>query len=163
MNAYLDIETTGLNPFTAELTVIGVGVEGNQEWQITQLVGDEISPTNLIRLVEKVEVLYTYNGENFDLPFIKAKLNLNLTEYCQHYDLMHECHQRNLYGGVKAVERQLGISRKMPEINGQMAVILWQKYKFNYDREALETLLAYNREDVLNLKKIKERLELNEI
>ena len=65
---------------------------------------------------------------------------------------------KNLYGGFKSVERQLGIDRKLKEINGYEAVKLWWRYVNDYDEDALKTLLEYNREDVINLKTLKEML-----
>jgi len=63
-----------------------------------------------------------------------------------------------LYGGFKAVERQLGIERQLTEVNGYEAVKLWWRYVDYFDLDALNTLLEYNKEDVLNLKVLKERL-----
>jgi uncharacterized protein len=63
-----------------------------------------------------------------------------------------------LRGGLKAVERKLGIVRKLPEVNGLEAIRLWWRYVENFDLEALETLLAYNKEDIVNLKTLKEIL-----
>jgi uncharacterized protein YprB with RNaseH-like and TPR domain len=37
-------------------------------------------------------------------------------------------------------------------------VRLWWRYVDSFDLKALDTLLAYNREDVVNLKALKERL-----
>ena len=56
------------------------------------------------------------------------------------------------------MERQLGIARKLTEVNGHEAVRLWWRYVDYYDLDALNTLLEYNKEDVLNLKTLKERL-----
>jgi hypothetical protein len=72
---------------------------------------------------------------------------------------MYSCWDRNLYGGLKAVERRLGIRRKLPGIDGMEAVRLWRRYRAAQDRKALRTLLEYNQEDVLNLKTL--RLMLN--
>jgi len=71
---------------------------------------------------------------------------------------MYDCWRNNLYGGFKAVERQLGIERQLRDINGYQAVILWWRYVNNYDEDALAILLEYNKEDVLNLKTLKEKL-----
>jgi len=35
---------------------------------------------------------------------------------------------------------------------------LWWRYRNDYDEDALATLLEYNKEDVINLKVLKERL-----
>lgn len=158
--AYLDIETTSLSPFTGELTVIGLFLEDSSDNGVIQLVGDKISSLRLIERIENIEMLYTYNGARFDLPFIKTKLNVSITEYCQHKDLMFACWQRNLYGGLKGVERQLGIKRKLPDIDGRIAVQLWHNYKRYGDNNSLARLLKYNEEDVLNLRVIRQKLNI---
>ena len=48
--------------------------------------------------------------------------------------------------------------RKLVEVDGRVAVRLWWRYVDSFDLEALDMLLAYNREDVVNLKELKERL-----
>lgn len=157
--AYLDIETTSLSPSDGDLTVIGLFLDQGKGQEVIQLVGDEISAAKLLEIMEKVKVLYTYNGERFDLPYIKGKLGVDLTKCCLHKDLMHDCWRRNLYGGLKAVERQLGIKRELAGIDGIMAVQLWHHYKYYGHQESLMTLLGYNREDVLNLKVLREKLQ----
>lgn len=157
--AYLDIETTSLDPASGDLTVIGFHRDDGDEQRMIQLVGDEISAARLLEALRQVQILYTYNGSQFDLPYIKAKLGVDLAKHCTHHDLMYDCWQRNLYGGLKAVERQLGIERKSAGIDGSMAVRLWLQYKFYGSREALTALLMYNREDVLNLKALRQKLK----
>lgn len=71
---------------------------------------------------------------------------------------MYDCWRCNLFGGFKAVEQQLGIPRQLKGITGWDAVMLWQRYQNHGDRDALVTLLQYNKEDVMNLKVLRERL-----
>ena len=55
-------------------------------------------------------------------------------------------------GGLKKIEPRFGIHRPK-EVNGMdgyMAVLLWQRYQRG-DQGALDLLLTYNREDVVNL------------
>ena len=158
--AYLDIETTSLSPSDGELTVVGIYLDEGQSGEFLQLVGSEISAAKLLEALEKVKTLYTYNGSRFDLPYMQAKLDVDLTQGCIHHDLMYDCWQRNLYGGLKEVERQLGIERKFTGIDGFMAVRLWLNYKLYDDEKALLTLLGYNREDVLNLKALRQKLKV---
>ena len=68
--------------------------------------------------------------------------------------------ENNLYGGFKAVEQQLGIPRRLRGIGGLEAVMLWLRYKNNGDQNALALLLQYNKEDVVNLKSLREKLNL---
>jgi len=159
VKAYLDIETTGLSPSSSELTVIGIHRENADGKETTQLVGDEISRSSLMEALQDVTVLYTYNGSRFDLPYINAKLKVDLTEHYRHEDLMYACWKRNLRGGLKSVERQLGIRRKLTDVDGWVAVQLWQNYINHDDEEALDKLLKYNEEDVVNLKTLREILE----
>ncbi|MFC1951735.1 ribonuclease H-like domain-containing protein [Chloroflexota bacterium] len=46
----------------------------------------------------------------------------------------------------------------MKDMNGYEAVRLWWKYVDSFDLEALNKLLEYNSEDVINLKTIKAKL-----
>jgi len=158
--AYLDVETTSLDPSKGNLTVIGLYLEEGNEQRIVQLVGSEISSSRLIQIMKKVKVLYTYNGKRFDLPYIKAKLAVDLTKYYTHKDLMYECWRRNLYGGFKEVERKLGIKRKLSGMDGRIAVQLWRNYELFNDRDSLATLLEYNEEDVLNLRVLRQKLKI---
>ncbi|MBC7338082.1 MAG: ribonuclease H-like domain-containing protein, partial [Clostridia bacterium] len=45
------------------------------------------------------------------------------------------------------------------DIDGKMAIILWEKYKRFKDFHSLKLLLEYNREDVCNLRILREKLE----
>jgi len=158
MEAYLDIETTGLSQYTSNITVIGIYKQTSQGYELIQLVGDGISSESVLQAIEGIDTLYTYNGARFDLPFIEAKLCISLQSLMDHQDLMHDCWRQNLYGGLKAVERRLHIARDTKDITGLEAISLWWRYIRQGDEAALRTLLAYNREDVVNLKELKERL-----
>jgi uncharacterized protein YprB with RNaseH-like and TPR domain len=72
---------------------------------------------------------------------------------------MYDCWRNNLYGGFKAVEQQLGITRRLTGIGGFEAVMLWWRYVNEGDRGALKLLLEYNREDVINLKVLRQSLD----
>ena len=56
------------------------------------------------------------------------------------------------------MEQQLGIRRQFQGITGWDAVLLWQRYQNYGDQNALELLLQYNKEDVVNLKVLREKL-----
>jgi len=158
IEAYLDIETTGLSASADEITVIGIHLCNGVDAKLIQLVGTEITDRNLLEALDNIQVIYTYNGSRFDLPFIRTRLWIDLEETFVHRDLMYDCWQHNLYGGFKAVERQLGIERKLTEVNGYEAIRLWWRYVNDYDKDALAILLEYNKEDVINLKALKEKL-----
>ncbi|MFC2056710.1 ribonuclease H-like domain-containing protein [Chloroflexota bacterium] len=154
--AYLDIETTGLSHTDCVVTVVGIYVCNGDDAKVTQLVGKDITTHSIFEVLDGVGKIYTYNGSRFDLPFIHGCLGINLAQIFPHHDLMYDCWQHNLYGGLKSVERQLGIGRRLTDMDGYKAVELWWKYVDFFDLEALNTLLEYNREDVVNLKTLKE-------
>jgi uncharacterized protein YprB with RNaseH-like and TPR domain len=55
-------------------------------------------------------------------------------------------------GGLKGCERKAGIDRgDLEGVDGYFAVSLWNEYQRNKNHKALETLLAYNIQDVVNL------------
>jgi len=158
--AYLDIETTGLSRYYADLTVIGVAVEAGRKLGLVQLTEEHLSRRQLLKALEGIDEIYTYNGSRFDLPFIKAKLAVDLNELFNHTDLMYNCWQKGLKGGLKVVEQILGIDRRLKEIDGRMAVQLWWSYVNDGDTDALKVLLEYNREDVLNLRVLRRILNV---
>ena len=139
--AYIDIETTGLSRYYCEITIIGIALE------------------KLLKTLKGVDEIYSYNGSRFDLPFIKAQLDIDLKDYFIHTDLMYDCWKQNLKGGLKAVEQKLNINRNTKGIDGFMAVKLWWDYINNNNRQSLKTLLEYNAEDIINLQTL--RLKLN--
>ncbi len=152
MKAYLDIETSLLG----EITVIGVY---RSDERFFQLVDDEVTGSNLMSILDGVETVYTYNGSRFDLPVIRAVLGVDLFQHFRSHDLMYDCWRNNLFGGLKRVEEQLGIPRQSKGIDGADAMYLWEKYKCLGDEKALNALLLYNRDDVLNLCVLESRLE----
>ena len=151
MDAYLDIETSYRN----EITVLGIYRE---DTGIYQLIWDEITPNKILEVLQEVKIIYTYNGSRFDLPVIAKRTGLNLVKRIKSHDLMYDCWKNNLYGGLKKVEKILGIKRNLPDIDGQKAMELWESYFCNKDKKALEILLKYNEEDIINLPVLKNKL-----
>jgi uncharacterized protein YprB with RNaseH-like and TPR domain len=157
-DAYLDIETTGLSAFFDYITVVGILRCDSGQEELIQLVGEEVTRGNLITALRDVKNIYTYNGARFDLRFISNALGIDLATEYYHRDLMYDCWQCKLFGGFKSVERQLGIHRRLAGVNGYEAVKLWWSYVKRGNEKALATLLEYNKEDVVNLKALKEKL-----
>jgi len=156
--AYLDVETTGLSWHYNELTVIGIGLEKGRRIEVIQLIENDLYDEKLVEILENVDEIYTYNGSRFDLPFINTRLGVDLKQCVKHTDLMYDCWRHELKGGLKAVERKLGIDRKLKNVDGYMAVQLWWDYVNNSSQESLKTLLDYNQEDVVNLKVLRKKL-----
>jgi uncharacterized protein YprB with RNaseH-like and TPR domain len=158
--AYLDIETTGLSRHFADITVIGIALEKNKKCQLIQLTEDNLYEEKLLDSLKDIDEIYTYNGSRFDLPFIKARLGIDLNKSFKHTDLMYNCWNHNLKGGLKVVEKLLDIKRNLTDVDGYMAVQLWFDYVNNNNEQALGTLLEYNQEDVINLRVLRRKLKV---
>ena len=58
-------------------------------------------------------------------------------------------------GGLKGCERQLDIDRgDLKNIDGFFAVLLWDEYQRTGGQKVLDTLLAYNIQDTINLENL---------
>ena len=142
--AYLDIETTGLS-YANRITTIVV-YDGER---IRHYVGGE-NLDDFKRDISEYSVIVTYNGKCFDVPFIERFFNIRMTQ--SHIDLRYILKRLGYSGGLKGCERQLGIDRKeLADVDGFFAVLLWDDYERRKNPKALETLLAYNTADVVNL------------
>ncbi|MCE2500263.1 MAG: ribonuclease H-like domain-containing protein [Dehalococcoidia bacterium] len=159
MDAYLDIETTGFLGGSSYPTVVGIAVDFPGDWSVRQLVGDEITVDSVLHVLEGVTTIHTFNGASFDLPFLAWKPGVDLRRRFEHHDLMHSSRRSGFKGGLKAIEKALNIPRNLPDMGGHDAIALWQKYRQENNRAALDMLLEYNREDVENLRVLRAILE----
>lgn len=144
--AYLDIETTGLDRDADQITSIAL-YDGRS---ISTFVRGE----NLQQFVEAIshyQVLVTYNGRCFDVPVLEHAFGIKLDQV--HIDLRYLLHDLGISGGLKGCEKKLGIARDdgLDGVDGRFAILLWHEYQRSGNRAALETLLAYNIADTVNL------------
>ncbi|MCJ7774543.1 MAG: ribonuclease H-like domain-containing protein, partial [Desulfobacterales bacterium] len=147
LTVYLDIETTGMDDVSS-ITTISL-YDGNHIWWYVE--GDNLE--QFLDDILKYKVIITYNGKGFDIPFIENQFGIKIDH--AHIDLRYVLAGLGFSGGLKGCERQLGISRgELSGIDGYFAVLLWDDYIRNRNNRALETLLAYNIEDVINLEKL---------
>ena len=110
---------------------------------------------DFIEDIYNYKILITYNGKSFDIPFIENYFNIKLNH--AQIDLRYLLSSLGYKGGLKRCEQQLGIFRSaLDGVDGYFAIHLWNDYYYNGNRLALETLLAYNIEDTINLEKLME-------
>ena len=148
---FLDIETTGLDLGRDAVTVVGL-YDGRRTRSFVKDVNLEDLPAAL----EEVRLLVTFNGSRFDVPFLRRAFpRMRLDQL--HLDLMNPLHRLGFWGGLKKIERRLGIERsdETAGMSGFDAVRLWAEYESGND-DALDTLIAYNREDVVTLEPLAE-------
>ncbi len=149
---YLDIETDSFG----QITVVGLYGRG----RYTALVRNE--SLGLIRLREELsryDVLITFCGSSCDLPMLRAHFS-DLTLDHPHIDLCGIGRQLGYHGGLKAIERRMGISRipALQSFSGDDAVRQWNRWRHQRDEDARELLLAYNEADCVNLQPLADAL-----
>jgi uncharacterized protein YprB with RNaseH-like and TPR domain len=99
----------------------------------------------------------TFFGAGFDLPMIKKRWSFLEIDQI-HLDLCPTMRKLGIQGGLKKIEKQLGLQRdeEAEGLNGLDAIRLWRQYERRGDVGALEKLIKYNREDVVNLERLAE-------
>lgn len=148
---YLDIETSGCYLGTDEITVIGL-YDGHKVRSFVNGINLEQFET----AVAPYDLVITFNGSRFDLPFIRRWFR-HITLPPAHIDLCFFLKRLGYKGGLKGIEKQFGIIRD-PEIEGMDgydAVMLWRAYQWG-DGNSLERLIQYNTADIVNLKPLME-------
>ncbi len=149
--AYLDIETTGASWPHLTVTVIGL-YDGRKFYQF--VLGKNLR--NFLKVIDEYEVLVTFNGSQFDLPVLQAVFGRPFGQ--AHIDLRFVLARLGYKGGLKKIEPRFGLERPadLEGLDGYDAVLLWQRAQRG-DAAAFQTLLAYNREDVINLETLMEQ------
>lgn len=143
--AYLDIETNGLGGDRAYVTTIAM-YDGTKLYHYVR--GHNLDQFE--RDAAKYKLLVTYNGKCFDVPFIEHHLRVPMNQV--HIDLRFLLKGLGYTGGLKGCEKKLGLDRReLDGVNGYFAVLLWRDFRQNRNDKALETLLAYNVLDAVNL------------
>ena len=148
--AYLDIETTGLGfPPQSHSTTIAVLFKGQ-----LHIEHDRMRKFALLEKIQnEAELLVTFNGSTFDLPFLRKEFRLPLRQ--THLDLRYWMARLNYRGGLKKVQSSFDQihQRVSMDIDGFDAVRLWNLHLRGIS-QALETLMTYNAEDTIVLEQL---------
>ena len=171
-----DIETTGLKKEYSRVYLIGCAYMDKDGWHIrqwlTERADDEV---DVLRAFESFssgfKVLVTFNGESFDIPFIRSrnryyglKSGIDLLESFDIYKAIRPV--KKLIGAKslsqKAVEELLGI-RRDDKLNGGLLIPYYLEYEASCSPENERLLLLHNFEDVLGMAKILPALDYLDI
>jgi uncharacterized protein YprB with RNaseH-like and TPR domain len=102
--------------------------------------------------LDNVDILVTFYGRCFDVPMLSRVFpQIDFSRFL-HIDLCFLLRKLGQNGGLKQIERRLGIRRSegTDGLTGFDAVQLWQAYRSG-SKEALDLLVRYNTEDIVNL------------
>ena len=159
-----DIETTGLNPKSSRLYLLGVLLFHKEKIESIQYFAENVLDEEEIleyffQLCKTKKVLISFNGEGFDNRFIEAMaksygklpLHLNLKQL----DLFKLIRKRKKFYGLessslKSCERFLGIYRE-DRCSGGELISVYREYLQDKCSEKKNMLLLHNREDIQNL------------
>ncbi len=159
-----DIETTGLNPKSSQLYLLGILLFHKENIELIQYFAESVLDEEEIleqffQLCQTKKVLISFNGEGFDNRFVesmaksygKLPLHLNLKQL----DLFKLIRKRKKFYGLescslKSCERFLGIHRE-DRCSGGELISVYQEYLQDKDSEKKNMLLLHNREDIQNL------------
>lgn len=159
--ALVDIETTGLTPGYDQITVIGLADSRSARAFVAgkPMPGDE-PIEKFPQALKDYDLIVTFNGENFDLPFIERHFKDNAFR-CElpHIDLLLLARSLGISGGLKDIEKQMGIVRgaDIAGVRGSEAIALWGAWKHG-DAAAYKKLVTYCKADCTNLANLADKL-----
>jgi len=148
---FLDIETTG---YYGDITVVGM-YDGREV--MTLVKNQSLNKDNLKKILSNYKLLVTFNGLSFDVPTINRCFN-RIVPNIPHLDLRFPLRRLGYTGGLKKIEEALNVKRSdaTQGLSGLDAVRLWNEYIRKGDQDALNLLVEYNTEDIINLKPLAE-------
>ncbi len=152
---FLDIETSGVESHD-DVTVVGL-FDGTDTKVMIRGINLDFSV--LKKALEPYKVIVTFNGSSFDFPFIKKRYPGVLPEV-PHIDIRHVCDRAGLSGGLKEIEKKLGLKRSkiIDRFYGGDPFRLWRMYRVTGDEYYLNLLVEYNEDDVINLKIVADKV-----
>jgi len=114
----------------------------------------------LLDLLEDVDIIVTYYGTGFDIPFLRTRAERWRLDFPKFGEIYHW----DLYYKVKRLfkthRKSLGVITNFLGINGKTEIdpAIWFKAQYGDDK-SLKEILNHNEHDVIILEKLHERLE----
>ena len=152
----IDIEVTHYN---GPISVLGTYEPKDGEIHYNSFIkGHNLTKENLMNIFSKCKLLIVYNGLRFDIPKINEEFLGVIPKEMQILDIFCLARKIGLGTNLKILENTLGIERMTGDHKGK-AIRLWQQYSRYQDKKALQMLLEYNKQDVINLYPIIEAIK----
>ena len=148
----LDVE---MQSISGSVAVVGLARLYNSYPEYQALVaGRGLNKEAIEKHLGGIKVIMTFNGGGHDL--IEISRILGYRPDVAHIDLMMVSRELGITGGLKDIERQLGVKRDFCLKVGP--IDLWRRYEASHDKRHLKHLLDYNYEDTVNLFEVAEKL-----
>ncbi len=161
---FVDIETTGFTAKGSALYLIGCVWNNGKGYVITQFMADTYESEKdvlsaFFTFSSSFKVLVHFNGNNFDIPFLKEKAKQykmeNALERLEGVDLYRRI---NPYKSMlklpnckqKTIEKFLGIHREDPYSGGDL-IGVYHAYVKDHDPAKENDLFLHNRDDLLGM------------
>ncbi len=161
---FFDIETTGLSSDRDMVYLIGCAYTREGRWYSRQWFADSAGAerellVHFFLFASRFSILVHYNGDTFDLPFLKARAARHGTPLPasrpESLDLYRKLRPlKKLFAlpdcRQKTLEALLETGREDPYDGGQLIRFYWE-YLRTRDTALLDALLLHNREDIEGL------------
>lgn len=151
--AFFDIETAGLAA-GSPVTLIVAQRAGRPH---TFVLGENLD--DFLDWLDGVELLVSFNGATFDVPRVLGHFRIPALP-CAHLDLREVAKRVGLRGGLKKIEKELGIERPadLQGLTGEDADWMWRAWARDRDASMRDRLIRYCQADVHGLQVLAERL-----
>jgi uncharacterized protein YprB with RNaseH-like and TPR domain len=160
---FIDIETTGLSRTNNYIYLIGILYYNNSKnsWSIKQLFAENKSEEKLIlegfiNFINDYDIIITFNGNTFDIPYINQRLILLNIPYeismDKSYDIYKIVKENRFYLNLeslklKSLERYLGIFRD-DIYTGKECIKFYFNYVKSKDLILRNKILQHNYDDL---------------
>lgn len=164
-----DIETTGLYSRRDQLILSGLIQIDHNKATVIQYFAEDPSQekdvvTSTLKTLAQSEVIITYNGRAFDIPFLLARAERYRipipTAFCDldlYTVLRYHSDLKDMLGSLrqKSIEKfmDLTVSRE-DEIDGGESVRLYNRYLETPNTALEKTILLHNHDDIMQLYRI---------
>lgn len=144
--AFLDIETSG-DQLMPEITTIICKHRGR-----LHIYTSGRNLDGFLDLLDHARLFVTFNGASFDIPQLERHFHIPLRDTA-HIDLRWVCYHMGLKGGLKEIERAIGLIRPPDLIgmDGAEADWLWRRWKETGNGKLVDRLVRYCAADVIGL------------
>lgn len=164
-----DIETTGLYPRRDQLILSGLISIDNNLATVTQYFAEDPSQEKAVvdatlKQLALSDVIITYNGRSFDLPFLQARAKRYRlpapASFCDldlYTVLRYHSDLKDMLGSLrqKSIEKFMDLATtRDDEIDGGESVRLYNRYLESPNTALEKTILLHNHDDIMQLYRI---------